>query len=1667
MAMFSGSNSTTPQIAFHHDHFAGLSYFPLPFLVLPFLRVILSPRTTGPVTSIALQAVHRLIIYGIVKLPAQDAVTDEIHASRQDHRDSPTYVHRSSAHLAIAEIAHAVSHCRFEASEAVADELVLLRILAVMRELICGDGTVAPVSGNAMGLSDPVGTAAAPTLADCLGDESICEMMETGLSMCCQMRLSDLLRRTSEQSMTTMVRALFSRLDYIPLAADEAYSTDPNIPDAEPEHATLAAEPVGNDALDAEKEKRLRRMTMPDPKSLDFPAAAQGVLHDLKSIGEQEDGANESNGQEGTPQTDADEGEETQQSLTSSVDADSGKASEKVPRTEQTAPTAQASTKEEELISVEMQPYGLPAVKEVLRVIVSLLDPQNGQHTDSMRLLGLSMLCSVFEVAGQSIGRFPSLRAIVQDSACKHLFELVRSDNPQIQAATLRSVSTVFETMREHLKLQHELFLSYLVDRLSPTFPISTEPWRDEASNLLAVRRAALVDAQGRASSNDLVSPSPPPPPPPPPLPKGSDRSPAHGEGRELIIETLSLLLGTYTPRMDGVDSLVELWVNYDCDVDCENMFEKFVSFLCRTVYASNPLHPHVQESTQIFAIDALLNFVGGMAARQEGAAANTFVEDEWPEGLSSAESLASQKKTKASLLAGAERFNIKPKDGLKYFEQQGFLDPNGSKAVSRDVSIAQFLKECPRLDKKVLGDFLSRPDNADILDAFLKLFDFSNTPIAEAMREMLEAFRLPGESQQISRITETFAKIYFASQPSDIMSEDAVYVLSYSVIMLNTDLHNPQNKRRMSLDDYRRNLRGVNDGKDFDSDFLAAIYDSIRRREIVMPEEHKGQLGFDYTWKELLRRSRKAGGLLCSSTTRFDRAIFEASWRPIVASIAHAFSTYRDEHILERAISGFRQCAILASSFGMDELFDFMIRSLAGATGLLDANGVGQVTNNSVAEVENQQITVSPLSVQFGRNFKGQLAAVVLFTIANGNGNAVRQSWQPIFEIFKNLFINTLLTPSIGLMFEFGSEEDLKPIPLKAKKLPGPPPQDPRSQSSTGLFSTISSYLLSPYSTEREQARPDVAITEEAVESSLCTADCVASCRIDDFYAELMLLNVEARAAAIEALKRLADRYTVEKQSRTPADGGGQSSDPSSGRSTPVQGVAGSNNPHAYRGGHLSLYDPSAAFVLELAVNLACSADAQDAPRNWSTLIDHISQVLAGSDLYHPLQVERAIVAFFRLTSHAAGQDGLRDQIYMTLDRIGALPVETQVSAAPQVTAALYEVIDTSPFFAKSQTEWSIIFSLLTAYGSLRSAPAVHFSMRALQAIVSSRPAAVSQVTPESFSGLVGILREFARGAEAAVRQETDSPRPDAAQARKTLTEMKALEEYKEACLHRGPAAIESLDALKAFAPELAQSAGVDSPRQVWERFWLPLMSSIAAQCINGHRGTRQAALTHLQRILLTPEIVQGSTGGDPLPDEDENRDVIESIFHGVLFPTLHELLRPEVFQLDPSNENGSMQETRMRACNLLCKVFLHYLGRLAQMPNEELGQSNHVDDRFLTLWLTVLDFFDRFMHTGKRDQLTEATPENLKNVLLVMNASGLLLPPSPRPDDPHAPPAQEGEASGENDRGSEATAAAAAAATDVNERDLRTPGQRQLFDHTFERIHRFLPALKDELFP
>lgn len=163
------------------------------------------------------------------------------------------------------------------------------------------------------------------------------------------------------------------------------------------------------------------------------------------------------------------------------------------------------------------------------------------------------------------------------------------------------------------------------------------------------------------------------------------------------------------------------------------------------------------------------------------------------------------------------------------------------------------------------------------------------------------------------------------------------------------------------------------------------------------MPEEHTGQLGFEYAWKELLARSRNAGDFMICNTRLFDVQMFKSVWKSVISAIAHAFITFDDDYIIQKAITGFRQCATLAGHFRLPDVFDFVVVSLSQATSLLSESLPANVPNYPVVDVEGQSITVSNLSVDFGTNFKGQLAAVVLFNIVNGNGNALREGWTQV----------------------------------------------------------------------------------------------------------------------------------------------------------------------------------------------------------------------------------------------------------------------------------------------------------------------------------------------------------------------------------------------------------------------------------------------------------------------------------------------------------------------------------------------------------------------------------------------------------------------------------------------------------------------------------------------
>ena len=76
----------------------------------------------------------------------------------------------------------------------------------------------------------------------------------------------------------------------------------------------------------------------------------------------------------------------------------------------------------------------------------------------------------------------------------------------------------------------------------------------------------------------------------------------------------------------------------------------------------------------------------------------------------------------------------------------------------------------------------------------YIHTFDFTNISVLTALRMFLDTFRLPGEAQQIDRIMESFATYaYEQTKDHDILiNPDVTYCFCFSVIMLNTDLHNP-----------------------------------------------------------------------------------------------------------------------------------------------------------------------------------------------------------------------------------------------------------------------------------------------------------------------------------------------------------------------------------------------------------------------------------------------------------------------------------------------------------------------------------------------------------------------------------------------------------------------------------------------------------------------------------------------------------------------------------------------------------------------------------------------------------------------------------------------------------------------------------------------------------
>ena len=79
-------------------------------------------------------------------------------------------------------------------------------------------------------------------------------------------------------------------------------------------------------------------------------------------------------------------------------------------------------------------------------------------------------------------------------------------------------------------------------------------------------------------------------------------------------------------------------------------------------------------------------------------------------------------------------------------------------------------------------------------------------------------------------------------SNGNPFVNADAAFTLAYAVIMLNVDQHNLNAKKQnipMSVDEFKRNVKGVNGGSDFDQDMLGEIFEAIRSGSFIKAVFH------------------------------------------------------------------------------------------------------------------------------------------------------------------------------------------------------------------------------------------------------------------------------------------------------------------------------------------------------------------------------------------------------------------------------------------------------------------------------------------------------------------------------------------------------------------------------------------------------------------------------------------------------------------------------------------------------------------------------------------------------------------------------------------------------------------------------------------------------------
>ena len=115
----------------------------------------------------------------------------------------------------------------------------------------------------------------------------------------------------------------------------------------------------------------------------------------------------------------------------------------------------------------------------------------------------------------------------------------------------------------------------------------------------------------------------------------------------------------------------------------------------------------------------------------------------------------------------------------------------------------------------------------------------------------------------QIDRVMDAFAEHYCEQNPNIFDERDTCFILSFSIIMLNTALHNPNAKMKITAEQFIKQNKGINSGRDLPPDMLEAIFRNIKEEPFKIPDETYDDLMYTFFSPEregwLMKQVRKS----------------------------------------------------------------------------------------------------------------------------------------------------------------------------------------------------------------------------------------------------------------------------------------------------------------------------------------------------------------------------------------------------------------------------------------------------------------------------------------------------------------------------------------------------------------------------------------------------------------------------------------------------------------------------------------------------------------------------------------------------------------------------------------------------------------------------------------